>query len=89
MAVFLADTDTRLKHQGREWNARNPSVKGKCQERAKEEEDYSGRIILLVQIEDGGTECKDDVEDASHPDKRLGKHLSQQDVHIRENHGGS
>ncbi len=74
VAVLLADVDARLEHQRRKGNSRDPGVKGKGHEGTKDKEHDSGGIILLVEIEYGGANSEDDVEDTGYPDERLRKH---------------
>lgn len=71
VAILLADSNAGLEHQGGEWNSRDPGVEGEGEESTKDEENNTGRVVLLVQVEDGGTNGENDVENSSHPDKRL------------------
>lgn len=73
MAVPLADVDAGAKHESREGNPRNPRPKGKGGEEGKDQEDDTGRPVLFVQIVDGSSKRKHQVENTSHPDESFGK----------------
>lgn len=87
MAVFLADVDAGAKHKSRKRNTRNPGPKGKGGKEGENEEDDTGRPVLLVQVVDGGSKGKHQVENTSDPDKGLGEGARKTKVSNRENKG--
>lgn len=87
VAILLANSNAGLEHQGGERNSRNPCVECEGEESTKDEENNAGRVVLLVQIEDGGTNGENDVENSGHPDERLGEQARKPDISVRK-HGG-
>lgn len=87
MAVLFAHVDAGLEHERREWNSRDPRVKGISSEEAEDEEDNTRRPVLLVQIEDGSTKSPYNVENTRDPDELLGEHACEQDVEKRQDEG--
>jgi hypothetical protein len=89
MTVALADVDSSGEHQCGERNPGNPGVKAESEEQSEDEEDDTRDILLLVEVEDGGTDSEDDVENTSDPDEDLGKGAGEKQVEEREDEGDS
>lgn len=77
---LLADINTRLEHQGREGNPRDPSVETKSHEQAHDEEHDSPAPVLSPEVEDGGPKCPADIQDARHPNELLREEAREPDV---------
>ena len=89
MAITLGHINAGSKHQGTEWNTRNPSDEADECEDGKDQKDDSSAVVFARQHVDGGDESKDDVQDTSSPDEGLGKQSSQPDVSITQEEGAS
>lgn len=87
MTVLFADVNAGPKHEGGEGDSRDPRVKRKRHECAKDEEDDAGRVVLLVEVKDGGTDGEDNVEDTRDPDEGLGERAREGDVEPGEDKG--
>lgn len=83
MSILLADVNGGAEHKSREGNSRDPSVEAKGQEQSEDEKDDAGRPVLAVEVVDGRSESKDDVEDASDPDELLRERAREPDVRER------
>lgn len=87
VAEALADVNGGGEHQGGERDSRDPRVKAESQEQAEHHEDDTGNILLLVQVEDGGADSENDVENAGNPNEDLGECASQEQIDEREDEG--
>ena len=84
MAITLGHINAGSKHQGTEWNTRNPSDEADECEDGKDQKDDSSAVVFARQHVDGGDESKDDVQDTCGPDKGLGEQPGQPDVSVTQ-----
>jgi hypothetical protein len=74
VTILFADVDASFEHQGREWNTRDPCVKGEGGKQPKDEKDYSSGPVFLVEIKDGGSKGPTNVENACDPNELFGEY---------------
>lgn len=87
MSVLLTHINASLEHESGKGDSLNPRVEAEGEEKAEDEEDNAGGPVLLVEIEDGGSNGEADVEDAGDPDKLLGEKAGKPHVGVREDEG--
>lgn len=87
VAILLAHGNTRLQHQRREGNPRDPCVKGKHQEEGKDGEHNGGTPVASPEVEGSRTDGEDDVQNTRDPDELLGEYAGKPDVRIGEDDG--
>lgn len=80
MAIFFADSDARLEHQGGKGYARDPGVEGKGRKQSKDEKDNASGPVLFVEVIDGGSDGPANVQNARDPNKLLGEDARDGDV---------
>lgn len=73
MSICLGDIHACLEHQHTERDSGYPADKAYYTEDSKEDKDDGGRVIFLDEVEDGGADAEQNIQDASDPYELLCK----------------
>lgn len=80
MAIVACNIHSRLQHERREGDTRNPADKANDREDTEEKEHDSTSILLFREVIDSRGESENDIQNARCPDESFGEISSAHEI---------